>query len=266
MTIKTDKCELLLRRLGEITELMQSSDNCLALIGLGSSGVAINRMDEYSDLDLFMIVKEGSKRHYLDSLDWLSSISSLAYVFRNSVDGYKVLFQDGVFCEFAVFEAAEFAGIPFSDARVIWAIDSFDRNIPIANKLPPLHDHPIEWYVNEALTNVYVGLLRHQRGEVLNAYRFIQGYAVDRLVELANSLDSEKHIGADPFSKTRRFEKRFPEMSPLLSDFIQGYSGNVESALAILDFLDTNYEVSKSLREAIIKAANTVGDQQPPTS
>ena len=89
----------------------------------------------------------------------------------------KVLFQDGVFCEFAVFEPAEFVGIPFTDARVIWAEDSFDRNVPVANKLPPHHDHQIEWYVNEALTNVYVGLLRHQRGEELNAYRFIQGYA-----------------------------------------------------------------------------------------
>ena len=39
--------------------------------------------------------------------------------------------------------------------------------------------------LGEALTNLYVGMAREKRGEKLSAMRFIQGYAVDRLLELA---------------------------------------------------------------------------------
>lgn len=260
MPLELGRQDLLHRRLQEFTDAMRMCDNCLALIGLGSSGLAANRMDAYSDLDLFIIVQDGYKHKYLESLGWLEAISPLDYIFRNSVDGYKVLFQDGIFCEFAIFEMAEMTSIPYTDARVIWAAESsFKANQPRDNKVPIQVRHEIQWYVDEVLTNVYVGLLRQLRGEKLNAYRFIQGYAVDRFIELLNQKHPEKQREGDPFSKTRRFEQLFPEASRQLSHFIQGYDGNVESALAILEFLDKNFDVNEKLREVILKLVSMAG-------
>src|SRR5512145_3267505 len=95
--------QFLLARLDQIGAALAASGHALALIGLGSVGEELDRLDDYSDLDFFAIVETGHKRRYIDDLDWLSSIAPIAYRFLNSPDGYKLLFTDGIFCEFAVF-------------------------------------------------------------------------------------------------------------------------------------------------------------------
>lgn len=62
---------------------------------------------------------------------------------------------------------AELARVSLSGARVVW-----------------------EFHLNEALTDLYVGLHRELRGERLNAARFIQSYAVDRVIALLVDLSS----------------------------------------------------------------------------
>ena len=57
----------------------------------------MDRIDIYSDLDFFAIVEEGYKQAYIDSLEWLGDVHPIAYQFRNTVDGYKLLFADGIF-------------------------------------------------------------------------------------------------------------------------------------------------------------------------
>jgi lincosamide nucleotidyltransferase B/F len=110
----------LLTRLDEIGRSLERSGHGLALIGLGSVGLELDRIDAYSDLDFFVIVEDGYKQAYIDSLGWLSDIHPVAYLFRNTVDGYKLLFADGIFCEFAVFELGELQNIPFAPGRIVW--------------------------------------------------------------------------------------------------------------------------------------------------
>ena len=252
-----DKKQQLLERLDEIAHSLERNGHALALMGLGSAGQATCRLDAYSDLDLFIIVEEGYKDFFLEKLDWLSSIRPLAYQFRNTDDGYKTLFDDGIFCEFAVLEAAELKDIPYADARVIWAANpSLASTIPENNKIPLVRQQPqIEWFVGEALTNIYIGLGRYRRGEKLNAYRFIQGYAMDRIIELSDYITQEQQHGRDPFSKTRRYEQRYPNLAPELPNLIQGYDRCVESALAILDFLERRFEVNEAMRAEILNLA-----------
>ncbi len=66
----------LLERLDAIGESLRTSGNALALLGLGSVGTETARLDAYSDLDFFAIVREGFKAHYIDHLDWLSSVQA----------------------------------------------------------------------------------------------------------------------------------------------------------------------------------------------
>lgn len=242
----------LLTRLDEIGQSLKQSGHALALIGLGSVGLELERLDSYSDLDFFVIVEPGYKQAYLTSLQWLSDIQPIAYSFLNTDDGYKVLFEDRIFCEFAVFEPAELEHIPFAAGRFVWKRADVPNTLSQPASVPaPRSQRNQDWLLGEALTNLYVGLNREKRGEKLSAARFIQGYAVDRLLELVEYVEPGIQIQRDPFVNERRFEQRFPKIAPELDRWMQGYERNCDSALAILAFLEKHFEVNKVIAKEI---------------
>jgi lincosamide nucleotidyltransferase len=244
------KREQLLQRLEAIGAAVRETGTALALLGLGSVGAETERLDAYSDLDFFVIVKPGCKAGYLASLEWLAAVHPLAYAFLNTEDGYKALFADGIFCEFAIFEPRELPNIPFTGGRMVWKDDAFDASLSVPRPVQP-SEHTQEWLLGEALTNLYVGLGRVQRGEILSGTRFIQGYAVDRVLELTALLEPAHGAAPDPFARERRFERRHPNTAQRLPAFMQGYSQNRASALAILDFLEEHFAVSPAMSAAI---------------
>jgi hypothetical protein len=241
----------LLERLDAIGESLKASGNALALLGLGSVGTETARLDAYSDLDFFAVVREGFKAHYIDNLDWLSNVNPIAYAFRNTVDGYKVLFEDGIFCEFAVFEPQEMVVIPFSAGRIVWKTADFDESICSPRALAPASPKSVEFHLGEALTNLYVGMGCNHRGEKLSAARFIQSYAVDQILQLAARIESAQPALVDQYSIERRFEQRFPNLAAHLPSFMQGYDRSPESALAILEFLESHFEVNGAIAAQI---------------
>jgi len=243
---------LLLRRLGEIGASLERSGHALALIGLGSVGLDLQRLDAWSDLDFFAIVETGHKQEYLQNLSWLTDLAPVSFFFQNTVDGYKLLFTDGVFCEFAVFEPAELQTAVYSPGRLVWK----QPHVPESWSHPP--QEPIQpakrdhaWLLGEAMTNLYVGLGRDRRGEKLTAHRYIQNFAVDRVLELIEDLQSAQPVMRDGFDLNRRFEQRFPDRAGLLPTWLQGYQHNSESALAILTFLEQHFEVNQDIAAAI---------------
>jgi len=248
------RTELLLSRLDEIGASLARSGKALALIGLGSVGLELDRLDRYSDLDFFAIVENGHKREFLDDLSWLGEIHPIAYSFRNTPDGYKVLFADGIFCEFAVFEEPELEHIPFAPGRMVWKKDGVPEDLRFPRRpQPSLEERSVEWSLGEALTNLYAGLCRCRRGERLAAMRLIQLHAVDRLLELAERIDPAAPSPRDPFALERRYEQRHPRIALALPSFAQGYERSVESARAILGFLDERFEVNPAMRRAILE-------------
>jgi lincosamide nucleotidyltransferase B/F len=232
-----DHKQRLLDRLAAIGQSLKNSGDGLALLGLGSVGVETARLDEYSDLDFFVIVKNGCKRRFIDNLDWLTSIQPVAYYFQNTVDGYKLLYDDGIYCEFAVFEREELSAIPFAGGQIIWQDDSFDASVCTPRNRSQPEAQPVEWMLGEALTNLYVGLCRYHRSEKLSAASFIQTYAIHQIINLAPHIYAEEASHKDRFDSERRFEQRFPAIAAHLSEFMQGYERGPESALAILAFL-----------------------------
>lgn len=246
--------QALLQRLDAIGQSLSHTGKALALLGLGSVGEELDRLDGYSDLDFFAIVQPGCKQAFIENLDWLSSLHPIAYAFKNTPDGYKLLFEDGIFCEFAVFEEQELAEIPFGTGRIVWKHPSIDDAIRIPRKQTiPNIEKTVDWLLGEALTNLYVGLCRWRRGEILSATRFIQGYAVDRIVELSSQIETEEAAHPDPFAHERRYEARFPKIARYLPSFVQGYDRNAASARAILEFLDAHFAINPALKHAILK-------------
>lgn len=245
--------QLLLQRLNEIGKSLERKGGALALLGVGSVGAEIERLDEYSDLDFFVIVKPGEKDRYINQLDWLEETHPLAYSFRNTVDGCKILFEDGIYGEYAVFEEWELANIAYTGGRVVWK-DSMSGDIGNANTsnpIPSLRVDSLDFPMNEALTNLYVGLGRYARGERLSAMRFIQGYAIDRILSVLHLLEQEVDYYPDPFGNERRLEKRFPRFAKIIGDMMQGYDRVPESALCILNYLEEVYPVNRRLSDEI---------------
>lgn len=241
----------LLNRLDAIGDVLRKRGDALALLGLGSVGTELDRLDDYSDLDFFVIVRESRKQGYINNLDWLAAAQPVAYAFKNTGDGYKVLYEDGIFCEFAVFEPQEMANIPFSAGRLVWTAEDFDEAILAPRQSSQPTPKSAEWLLGEALTNLYVGMGRYRRGEKLSAARFIQGYAVDRVVELADKIEDAQPAHRDIFTPERRFEQRFPGVAAHLPQFVKGYERSPESALAVLAFLEAHFEVNKALAAQI---------------
>lgn len=221
-------------RLKQLSNTLSQREDCLGLLALGSCA-DIDRMDQWSDLDFFVLVDKGKQISYLSNLDWLEACAPLAYVFRNTKDGHKIMWEDGIYAEYAVFEYDQMENIPFSKGAFI-----FKKNGYVLMDTPNI-DYPVlsqstDYAVNEILTNLYVGLLRFHRGELLSACRLIQVHAVDRILSIHRDIDNTKY---DMFSLERRVEFNHPELSELLNRTVLGYSHIIESARNILEYIKT---------------------------
>ncbi|MCU0500118.1 MAG: hypothetical protein MUF87_22440 [Anaerolineae bacterium] len=247
-----DHVTLLLQRLEQIGASLAEMGKAYALLGLGSVGESRDRLDQYSDLDFFVIARPGYKRELIADLSWLSRIAPLGYAFLNSADGYKALYEDGVFCEFAVFEPDEMSAIPFAPGRIVWSAPDFDPRLAIPSpKFIAPKEHGTEWLIGEALTNLYVGLGRYRRGEKLSGAYFIQSFALARIVDLADRIETPQAGERDRFMGERRFEQRHPLIAAELSEMLGGYDRTIESARAILAFLERHFPINPHLRDAI---------------
>lgn len=245
----------ILARLDAIAAGLAADPDALALIGLGSVGWERDRLDAFSDLDFFAIVREGSKHRFLADLRWLGTACAPACLFRNTVDGFKCLYEDGLFAEFAVFEPRELAGIPYAAGRIVWKRDGVDDSLANPVRPPPAPpQHGVDWLLGEALTNVYVGLCRFRRGERLSAARFVQQYAVDRVIDLCE-VEADPRIARDAFSPERRAELRFPALAPWWPRLTPGCDRTPEAALAVLEFLEARHRVPAAMARAIRRLA-----------
>jgi hypothetical protein len=248
----------LLARLDSIAASLARNEHGLALIGLGSVGAEMDRLDAYSDLDFFAIVEHGHKDAFIQDLTWLQAVAPIAFSCQNTRDGCKALFEDGIYVEFAVFDLEDLAAIPVLDVRIVWQRDG--TILPdIAPPQSTLTEPPTqEWLLGEILSNLYVGLNRLQRGERLSAQRLIQGHAIDRLLDLLPLIETPAATSTDPFDRSRRIEQRFPQIAPRLSDCIQGYNRNPQSALAILEFLKQHVPLDPAIERRIRERAGAI--------
>ncbi len=233
-------------RLNCIATHAQEDPNILAFLALGSASDQ-NRLDAYSDLDFFLIVKDGYAHQYIQDLSWLSVCQKLAYQFQNTVDGHKVLYEDGIFAEFAVFDATRMKDIAFVPGTYLFNKDPKNL-LNVSYVQYPVYSNSLNFLIQEALTNLYIGLARYHRGEKLAAFRLIQVHAVNRILEI-HHLQNKDAI--DPFALERRYEQRHSENSELIESFCLGYTQTIKSARNILNYLESMQAINPSLKKEI---------------
>lgn len=237
----------LLERMDQIGRSVAKHDGTLMLLALGSIGLETDRLDDYSDLDFFLIVEDGHKARFIDNLDWLA-VEPLVYEFQNTKDGHKVMFEDGIYAEFAVFEIVEMPGIAYAPGRIIWqrdeALDTFATPKFVTRTADAAHRY------EEALTNLYVGLLRERRGERLAGFELIQVAAVNHVLKAYGEI-------SDPFNPTRRVEWTHPELVDRLHEWIPGYGKSIEAGAAILRHIEAHHSVNPTLKREIMRLLET---------
>lgn len=240
----------LARRFEELATCIERFGGGLALLALGS-GAEPERVDVWSDLDFFVVVQPGQKGRFLDDLTWLEA-APLVWCHRNTPDGYKALYEDELLAEFAVFEPHELAGIPFAPGQIVWQVPGFDASICQPQRAGGFEPSDVGWLVGEILSNLFIGLGRWHRGERLAAFRAIQGWAVDGLVKLAEQVDGISAEGRDPFTLSRRVERRNPRLAPELEGVLLGVDRCPASAVAILEAVARRVEVPEAMRKAVL--------------
>ncbi|GIE89861.1 hypothetical protein [Actinoplanes regularis] len=241
----------MLQRLDDLAAHLATRDDTIAVLGLGSAGAQRGRLDDHSDLDFFVVVEEGAVSRYTTRTDWLTVPCPVVWSFAHERHGRKALYADGVFVEYAVFTVPELRRVPFRGARVVWrradappGLTESDAPVP----RPPFDT--VEFHLNEALANLYVGLHRELRGEHLSAARFIQGHAVDRVVALLRLGEGEPPY-RDVFDASRRVERTYsPRVLPL-ERMVPGYRGNAAAARVVLDWLSARYPIPAPIGAAI---------------
>ncbi len=253
--------ERLLQRLDDLAAALAARGDAVALIALGSVGVDLDRLDEHSDLDFFVIVDDDARQGYLDSIDWLEQLSPVAFSFANTVDGRKVLFADGLYAEYAVFTVAGVTACAAPAGRIVWQRAGAPAGLDAARGVPEPSPHDtVEWQANEALTNLYVALHRLARGETLSATRLIQVHAVDRVLTIAG-LRAAGSGQQDVFAVERGAERRLGGSVPFAA-LAPGYDRNRDAALALLAWLEAHADVDPVLAGAIRDLAeNAAGTQ-----
>ena len=252
-----------LTRLDRLAAHLATDPHVQAVLGLGSAGVETHRFDDHSDIDFFLIIDTtGTKQRYLQDTSWLQGLGGhVAYSFVNDPNGRKALLADGLFLEYAIFTPDELAVLPFTGARVVWSRRPCDP-LALGAGTPALTAiDTVDFHLNEALTNLYVGLHRELRGEHLAAMRFIQVYAVDRVLALvrldpATALDHPDH-----FEATRRIERAHLRSRLPLHRMVPGYTRNLDAARAVLGWLIAHHHTDPNIVAGIRELAATLDTQ-----
>ena len=125
---------------------------------------------------------------------------TLACSFANDPNGRKALLDDGLFLEYAVFTPEQLASLTLAGVPVVSSRDGFDASTLLTTEPPPTtpRQDTVEFHLNEALTNLFVGLHRELRGEHLTAMRFIQVYPVDHVLALVRLTSETALAQPDP--------------------------------------------------------------------
>lgn len=249
-----------LLRLDDLAVHVATDPQVQAVLGLGSAGVETHRFDDHSDIDFFLLVDTtDTKDRYLQDTSWLQGFGSqVAYSFVNDPNGRKALLTDGLFLEYAIFTPDQFAALPVTGARVVWSRGGADP-LALGAALPAATAmDSVDFHLNEALTNLYVGLHRELRGERLAAMRFIQVYAVDRVLALVRLDPATELDHPDRFEATRRIERASLPGGFPLDRMIPGYTDNLNASRAVLAWLTAHYDTDPVIVAAIRELTTTL--------
>ena len=211
-----------LNRMDEIVQYFSGLHGVLAVAAFGSNAFR-ERFDDHSDLDFLVLVELEDKNDILGRVSQLDTLCPVDAVQIQYGDAVKLLFSDGVFCDFGIVTPDQLGTFFHGAGGTLWCKEGWNRMDLRANEPPGRAENDLAL---DTLFHLYIGLLRLARGEFAAAFYEIQVTAAQNLLAM---LEGEK---ADAFSPLRRAETMVSNET--LRGIMPGYDRSFEAAEAIL--------------------------------
>ncbi len=194
-----------------LTEACIAHPEIVGLVLVGSAAET-ERVDAWSDHDFFVITSSGSQESLRTDLNWLPNSHSIAFSFRETEHGLKVVYESGAVLEFAIFDCTELQScmvnhhrLAYGDHDVIQALETAKSRELNESSTDNLRDFRL------FLSVLIIGAGRARRGEILTAGENIRSTAATALLKvLTRQLDKDSRL--DKFDPRRRFELVYPEI------------------------------------------------------
>lgn len=237
----------------EISKSLMETGKVEAMIGFGSLA-ELDRLDQYSDLDFLAIPQKEHLDDIIENLEWIERVAPILLKCKFTKDGYKVLFEDGILCDFGILTSDETKMIPHDEGRVIWSMADFDLSVKDATyrcNHQNLSKSECDNYYERALIDIIVGLSRLKRGEIFSATKVIQEEALEKVLIAISNQHTSNAVNPDPFQVSRRFEKIYPQYTHILEEVLLGYEGNIEAISFLIKIISANYDIDDKLNNHI---------------
>lgn len=212
---------------------LESVAGVIGLVTLGSTADPTFR-DEWSDHDFWVITEPGVQESLLEDLSWLPEYQNILFTVSHLPHGRNILFRNRHKVEFAVFDASEVNSRKIGRYRIL-----IDR-AHVAELIADVHreTHRQARLRPEALENlcmvVWSACELHARGELLHARQYIDGFAINQLLNLLFSETSDER--RDALDPRRRLELRAPELA---AELFELYSKPIpDAALRLLEIVE----------------------------
>lgn len=168
------------------------------------------------------VTAPGRQERFRSSLDWLPAAGSIALELREHHGGVKVIYDDGHVLEFGITDLAGLAG---------WAANAFDVLYDaggVAEAMADIVAKPLPTGapddvrdVSLVLTQLFIGVGRARRGELLSAGNSIRSEAVGYLLPvLGRRITATGTLRLDSLDPRRRFETAHPALGARIDDLL----------------------------------------------
>lgn len=189
----------------------------IGLVLVGSTAET-ERVDQWSDHDFFVITATGDQEPLRKDLSWLPHSESIAFWFRETEHGLKVVYESGDVLEFAIFDCEELRDCTVNHHGLAYGNDDVAQGLSVAaNRLPEVVVGDDLADFRHFLSVLVIQVGRARRGELLTAGQGIRGTATMALLKvLTRRLPADPRL--DRLDVSRRFEFAHPELGKLLAE------------------------------------------------
>lgn len=206
-----------------VVTALAAREDVLGVAGLGSTA-ATARADEWSDLDMFIMVSPGAEDRYRHHVDWLPVPDDVVAHLVEWHGGGKVLLRDGRFIEWGVGTPEAVSTWLAGEGTILFDRDgeTATRALASAQRTPYPQGQQTE---ASALTNFVIalhhGMSRVRRGELVSGGEIIRSEAVAALLRAARAgLEPLDASALDALDVRRRVERAFPALASGITDAV----------------------------------------------
>lgn len=231
-------------RAAQIISRFEQQNHAVALLTPTSSCPSLPGLDLLS----FHGVLANYDAPLLDQqLNWLSEVQHVAYQYQRSKNGKRMVFSDGVFCDFYLYSPDQLSQANADNWQLEWCASS-DAIPAYPVSASETFENRTEWLLGELLTNLTLGLRHFAQNEKLAAFQCVQQNALNHLCTLMLRCQQQS---AQAMRDTT-WEALANEQGCNMAEFASGYEHSPNAAQAILKHLESMHCINHFVKDQIL--------------